>query len=414
MKPRRTHWVIPYLLFILGLAALAGITWGNYNYTRKNPGGNDFLVHWMGSRALLEEGVSPYSDEVAMRIQTFAYGRPARPGEHELRVAYPLYSTFLFIPFALIKQFELARAAWMTLLELGLVGMVFLSLRLFRWRSSLWIVTILILFSLFWYHGLRPLINGNAVILVAVFLWGGLLALRNGADELAGVLFAFSTIKPQVVVVILVFIIAWALVQRRLRMLIWFFASLFLLVAGAALILPDWLIQNIREVIRYPSYNPPGTPGSAFQAWWPTFGQRLGWLLTILVVLTLLVEWWAARKAEMRGFLWAVGLTLTASQWIGIQTDPGNFVILLPVLVMCLALLDERWRGRGNWLTLLILFGLFVGLWALFLTTVEHGDQPIQSPIMFFPLPAFLLLLLYWVRWWAVQLRRPWLEQIDI
>ena len=35
--------------------------------------------------------------------------------------------------------------------------------------------------------------------------------MRAGADELAGVLFAFTTIKPQVVVLVLVFIAFWAL-----------------------------------------------------------------------------------------------------------------------------------------------------------------------------------------------------------
>ena len=38
----------------------------------------------------------------------------------------------------------------------------------------------------------------------------GLLAVRNNEDELAGVLFGFATIKPQVVLVLLVFIFLWS------------------------------------------------------------------------------------------------------------------------------------------------------------------------------------------------------------
>lgn len=414
MRSTRHHNAIPYILILISLGVLAGMTWGNYRYVLENPGGNDFLVHWMGSRALLEDGISPYSDEVAIRIQTVAYGRPARAGEHELRVAYPLYSVYLFIPFALIKDFNLARAVWMTVLEAALIGLVFVSLLLCRWRASPWMVAVLLLFSVFWYHGLRPLINGNAIILVALLLAGGLLAIRTGADELAGVLFAFSTVKPQVVVVFLLFIVVWGIGKRRWRLLGWLMGTGFLLVTSSMLIIPDWILQNLREVLRYPGYNPPGTPGAAFATWWPAFGERLGLALTGVVVVLMIFEWWVARRTEFRGFLWVSGLTLVASQWIGIQTDPGNFVVLFPVLVMCLALLDERWRGRGNLVIFALLVVLLVGIWAIFLSTVEYGDQPVQSPVMFFPLPAILFLLLYWVRWWAIRPPRPWLEQIDL
>jgi len=78
---------------------------------------------------------------------------------------------------------------------------------------------LLLLFSLFWYHALRALILGNAVILVALLITAGLLAVRNNEDELAGVLFGFATIKPQVVLVLLVFIFLWSLNQRRWKII---------------------------------------------------------------------------------------------------------------------------------------------------------------------------------------------------
>jgi hypothetical protein len=95
---------------------------------------------------------------------------------------------------------------------------VFLSLRLASWKPAPVLLALLLLFSLFWYHGLRSLVNGNAVILVAVGLVAGLLALRAGSEELAGVLFAFTTIKPQVVVLVLAFVCIWGLFQGRWRL----------------------------------------------------------------------------------------------------------------------------------------------------------------------------------------------------
>ncbi len=413
MKNQRTYMVTMIAIVAVTLVFLVAMTWGNYRYALTNPGGNDFLVHWVGTRALITEGLNPYSDEVALKIQNLAYGRPARPGEHELRVAYPLYSAFVFLPFALIKDFTLARAVWMTVLEAGLLLLTIFSVRLANWKINPLILALLLVFSLFWYHGLRPLINGNAVILVAFGLAGGFLALRSGADELAGILFAFTTIKPQVVVLVLVFVTLWSLANGRLRLFGWMVGTVVLLAASAALLIPDWILYELGEVIRYPQYNPPGTPQAAFMTIWPAWGSRLGLALTGLMIFIMLVEWWLNRKSDFRGFLWTAYLTLTVSQWVGIQTDPGNFVVLFPALVLVFALIDERWRTGGRLFVVLSMLILFAGIWLIFLNTVQYVDQPIQSPVMFFPLPAFLLLTLYWVRWWAVKPARLWYETLE-
>lgn len=413
MRNQRKFSALAVIIIAAALLGLAALTWGNYRFAQQNPGGNDFLVHWVGTRALVTEGLNPYSDAVAEKIQTIAYGRPAQPGEHELRVAYPLYSVVVFLPFALVPDFTLARAVWMTVLEVGLFALVYLSLRLARWKVGPGMLALLLLFSLMWYHGTRPLINGNAVILVAVGLAAGFLALRAGADELAGVLFAFTTIKPQVVILVLAFVVFWAASRGRWRVITWMFGTVFLLAASAALLIPNWIVDNLREVIRYPSYNPPGTPRAAFIEWWPAWGSRVGWALTGVMALTLMIEWIANRRADFQGFLWTACLTLTAGQWIGIQTDPGNFVVLFPALVLVFSLLADRWRTFGRVFVILSLIGLFFAIWAIFLATVEQAGQPVQSAVMFFPLPAFLLLTLYWVRWWAVEPPTVWFDQLE-
>ena len=376
----------------------------NYGFAAQNPGGNDFLVHWVGTRQLLIDGDSPYSDETAVRIQTMAYGRPARPGEHELRVAYPLYSGVLFTPFALIGDFTLARALWMTLLETALIGMAFICLRMMNWRIHGWILAVYLIFALLWYHAVRPLINGNAVILVALFIAGALEAIRHGRDEFAGVLLAFSTIKPQLVVLIIPFILFWSITVQRWKILIWLLITLVILSVSAMIFVIDWPLQNLVEVLRYPGYNPPGTPGAAFSTWWPVLGSRLGWGLTIVLGIVLGIEWYLVRGKDYRWFLWTACLTLIISQWIGIQTDPGNFIVLFIPLVLIMATWEVRWGvKKGQIVALVMMIMLFVGVWGIFLATIDYGDQPQQAPIMFFPLPLFILVGLYWVRWWAIK-----------
>ena len=413
MRRRRNIALTLGLGFVLGVGLLVLLTWGNLSYVRQNPGGNDFLVHWMGTRSFLVDGISPYSDQTALRIQTFAYGRPAQKGEHQLRVAYPFYSIIVFFPFALFSDFSTARALWMTVLEVALLGLAFLSIRLANWKPSFLMLVFYTLFSILWYHSVRPLINGNAVILVALAIVGALLAIRSGADELAGVLLAFTTIKPQVVLIFLIFVILWAIINRRWRLIAWLFGTMVILVAIATFLMPDWILQNIHEVLIYPSYNPPGTPGAALATLFPAMGQRLGYALTGVIIVILLFEWISGRNADFRGFVWMACLTLVASQWSGIQTDPGNFLVCFPAFALIFALIDERYRKMGWLISTLIMLFVGIGLWALFIKTVDYSSgQPLQSPIMFFPLPAILFILLFWVRWWAFHPVSNWFDLV--
>lgn len=400
------------MIILLSLLFVVGIVWANYRFVIENPGGNDFLVHWVGTRSLLIDGVSPYTDAVALRIQNMAYGRPARSSEHELRVAYPLYSIFIFLPFALIGDYAIARTLWMTSLEIALIFLAFLSLRLSNWKPKLWMMLIILLFSLLWYHGLRPLINGNAVILVAVFVVASLVAFRNERDELVGILLALATIKPHLVILPILFIWFYAISLRRWRVVLWTILGVVLLSLAAMIFLPNWILQNIWEVLRYPKYNPPVTPGAALSTWLPASGKRLGWILSGILGMVLLIEWGLARNKEFRWFVWTTCLTLVISQWIGIPTDPGNFILIITPLILTFSVWDERWGFKGRVLICAWLIMLFVGLWYLFLRTVEYDGQPLQSPIMFFPLPAIALIGLYWVRWWAIRPPRLLVEML--
>lgn len=388
------------LVVVLLGGMLVGLAWANYQFARQSPGGNDFLVHWVGTRTLLLTGQTPYSDAVALEIQTRAYGRAAQPGEHELRPAYPLYSALVFAPFALVADFTLARALWMTFLEVGLLGLVVVSLRLSRWQPNPLVVIALLLFSLIWYHGVRPLINGNAVVWVAMFLALALLALQAKREILAGVLFALATIKPHLVFLPSLLLVTWALAHKRWALLGWFIGAVVGLTLLGMLWVPTWPLQNWAEVVRYSSYNPPTTPSAAFAQWWPAVGAQFGVGLTALVMFALFWEWRGTwnNPPDFARLLWVMSLTLALGQWSGITTDPGNFILLFGPLLLVLAIIARHFPKFEPWGVLSVLLVLLVGLWAIFVVTLEPGVQPQQSPIMFFPLPAVVIAGLYLVR----------------
>lgn len=384
------------LLIILGL-----FIFGNLQYTAKNPGGNDFLVHWVGTQAFVKEGISPYSDDVALRIQNLVYGRPAQAGEHELRVAYPFYSVFLFLPFSLIEDFTVARALWMTALELLIIFSTIMMIRMVNWKPNFLISFLIIVFSLFWYHGLRSIINGNAVVFILFLIILSIYAIIHKQDELAGICLALITIKPQVVFAFIIFLVFWSLSNRRYKVVFWFVGSLIALIVLGLFIMPTWPIEFIREVFRYPGYNPPGTPATALSEILPGIGRQLGIILSVMSALILLVEWFFGRYSQEKKFIWISSLTLAMGQYLNIQTDPGNFLIMLPAIILILRIIEDRWRYSGQWIILLFLSILFFVPWIIFVRTIDFGYQPLQNPIMFFPVPLMLIIGLFWVRWWV-------------
>jgi hypothetical protein len=387
------------LILILAIAlVLAGLTWANYRYAAQVPGGNDFIPRWVGARSFLLQRQSPYSPETSLAIQDMIYGRPARPDEDQSLFVYPFYAVAVFGPFALIGDYNLARAAWMTFLELSLFGLAAASVSLARWKLSKRMLVVLFAFSAFWYYGFRPVINGNVAVFCALLIAMAFLLIRAERDILAGLLLALATIKPQALVLLAVYVLVWGVSLRRWKLVGGFLGSLGLLVLLSSLVCPTWLMDDLRQILAYPGYTLPGSPGAIFATWWPAVGKQLGWVLTVVAAVWLLWEWWRGLGVGFDRFLWTAYLTLLLTNLVGIRTATENYIALYPALVLVLATWDKQGGRLGRWLVAASYLLLFFGLWGLFLATIQRGDQPVQSPVMFLPLPIFLLVGLVSIR----------------
>lgn len=402
-------WAI-LLLALLGFLSL--VTWGNYAYCTRNSGGNEFLVHWMGTRAFLKDGVSPYSDQLAALTQQEVYGRPAVAGENQLRMLDPLYSVLTYLPFSFFSDFTLARAFWMTLLEVSILLIVYLSIRITEWRASFYSFVLLFLFSLGWFHSVYAINEGSTAVLVALFIVGAVLALKDKNDEFAGVLFAFSMIKPRIVFLLVIYVIFWSINQKRWKLLGWMLGTLALLSAGLALILPDWIPQSALASLRYSRNVLPGNLGSAIAVLAPATGRRIGQIAGAVLLAAMLLEWFLSRKSGIRGFIWTAFFTLIVSFGIGIQTDPVYFIVGLPALILVFSSWEGRWHQMGTIISIVSMALLGGGLWLLFPNPASSTLLK-QNLGLFFPLPIFLFISMYWVRWWAIQPPSVWLDLIS-
>lgn len=385
-------WLLIVLL-VIGIAA--GLTLVNYNFAMQSPGGNDFAMRWIETRLFLTEGLSPYSDAASLAAQELIHGHPAGPGEDQALFTYPVYAAIIFAPYSLVSEhYPVGRALWMTTLQLALLGLALISLRLADWKLPAWGTAAVFLFSLLWYHSLRPVINGNISILSALFIAGSLLAMRAERDSLAGILLSLATVKPQVVVLLAPLLVIWAFSHRRWAFIVAFIGSLVILTVGGSIVVPNWIGQNIAQVASYADYTPPGTPGSIFTLWWPAIGRWLGLALTIILAGVLVWRWRAAYGQDFAVLLPTAYLSLAITNLIGITTAASNFIALLPGVILVAAFVARRYQRWGNWLSAGLFVGLLVGLWLIFWLTL---DGRYQSPILLFILPVFSLISLLWV-----------------
>ena len=206
----------------------------------------------MGARYFLQ-GVQPYDDRVGLATQQWIYGHAADPsrGEDLSRFAYPLYAMIIFGPFGLL-DFTAARALWMTLLEMGTAAFALLAAAIAGWGSQRGKTVIWILFALGGYFELRAIINGNPVVLACLFLAAAIFLFGRGLHRQAGIVLAFATIKPQIVIFPILWLTFWCLYQKRYSLLLsplaspWQRSS-----ASSTLLVPNWILLDFREVINY-------------------------------------------------------------------------------------------------------------------------------------------------------------------
>jgi hypothetical protein len=238
-----------------------------------------------------------------------------------------------------------------------------------------------------------------------VLLAGALLAVQRKQDVLAGFLLALSLAKPQMVFLLIPFLLVWGATSRRRMLVLATLGFSAALLAGSLAVLPGWPLLWLRQVADYPSYTALGSPLSILAGPLP-LSSWINLAFSTLLVVGLTMEWLLARGKEGMWFQWTAALTLVITNLVGFRTATTNYVVLIPALLLILRIWVDRWGRRGKIGAALALVLLFSGLWILFAATVR-GNQ--ESAAMYFPVPFLLLIGLWWLRWWATN--RPRLPE---
>jgi Glycosyltransferase family 87 len=322
------------------------------------PRGNlsDLYPRWLGARELLLRGRDPYSPAVTREIQQGYYGRPLdplRPGDpkDQQGFAYPVYVSFCLAPFIHLP-FETVRKAFFCFL-LGLTLVILpLWLRLQRWSVPWWGQLSLMVFTI----GSLPVLQGlklqQMTLLVVAMLAIAMALLASDRPITAGILLALSTIKPQLVYLLLLWLTIWTLAdwRRRWRWAAAFSLTMAILIAASDWYLTHWIPEFWRAVREYRAYS--GAMSVIDKLTGPSpVGLISSVAAKVLSFTAIVCICWKERRRSVHAdsFTFTLSLVLAATILLVPTYAPYNQVLLIPALLVLVRDRAQIWRKSiGN------------------------------------------------------------------
>jgi hypothetical protein len=377
------------LLFVIDTYAMYAV------FASRYPGAADFFPRWFGGRVLLLEGRNPYDRDVALEAQLGLFGRYTEPWEDQVAFAYPLYTLFLFWPLV-YTSYAIAQAVWMVGLQFVLILATILCLKLVRWQPPLWLLALTLLWAVIFYPGARSIMLGQFSAIVFGFLAASLFAFDRQRDYLAGACLALTTVKPQMVFMVIPFVLLLALSRRRWRVIIGFGGALVLLTLAGMLLVPTWPVDFYSGLFAYSGYvgfySPIENLTRTFAA---PIALPLANGLSVILIGLMLWAWWQMWRKKPGWSVYALMLTLIIGSLVAFRSATTNHVILYLPLLLWFRRISQL-GPAGNWVVLGVQTGLNLMLWFLFIRFIIGVN--FEHPFMHGFLPL-LLLLLYLADW---------------
>jgi len=395
------------LLLLFILAALLAL---NLYLARLLPAGEWLFLRWSGTRAFLFEQVEPYSRVIAERVQQIVYERIALANEYRYVLSDPFYILLLYTPLALFPKFEIARGIWMLVAEAALVFIVIFSVRLSEWEPPRGLYILLIGFGLFSFFSLNALITASPSILLTFLYLGTLLALRLFSDELAGALLFLAAYQWEVGALFLLVILIFVISNRRWQVLMGFGMSLIVMLIISYLIHSGWGLPYIRAVISNLYQGANLNLNHIISTWFPIQQIPIARIISIILIAIVFFESIGAVQAHFRRVFWTASLALAVTPLIGLAIFPSNYVVLIPAIILVLAMIWDRWTNfRALRIALILIPFLAVPFYLYLQTIIIYA--PLYTDLLTVLPPVATILVLYWMRWWAVRTPRIWADQ---
>jgi hypothetical protein len=360
--------------------------------------GNDLYEIWLTSRDRLERRRDPYSDEVTREIQIGLYGRPLDPhlsGDPKDRRAFPnpAFTDLLFLPAAELS-FPAARTLFLFLLAASAAASVWLWMQVLHCRPGRRISTIVFLLVLTSYPVLEGLYALQIGLLVLFLFAASIFALQRGLLLLSGILMALTTIKPQITVLAILFLLIWSAhdLRRRGRFWVGLFVTGFALVASSLLVWPHWIQSWIHLLRAYREYNPPPLLGLLLNGVLGSAASAISAVLSACLLIAAILLAWRNRSAEGDSLDFTLTLSLLLNLTV-IIVLPGQAIYDHAILLPGIFLIASQWRTLLSTPTrkVLLLIGGAALLWPWLAAFLLIVARPWMTPTQFYSNLVFAL-----------------------
>src|SRR5258708_5488553 len=265
--------------------------------------GDDFYPVWLTTRRCLPQRCDLYSAHMTREIQIGLFGRAldanisTDPPIDYRSLAYPAFTDILFAP-AAVLEFHTLRMMLAVLLPLLTAVSVWLWLLAMGWRPAPVWMAVIIPLALCNYPVLEALFAEQPGLVVGFLLAGAILALRRNRPLLAGIFMALTTVKPQMTLLAIFFLLFRSLYEHKagIRFIAGFSASMILLLGTSLLLWPHWIGSWMAIVFCYHRYS---TPPLVIEILGSDIGPPFGpVLIPALLLFAVALAWRAGRFAR--------------------------------------------------------------------------------------------------------------------
>jgi hypothetical protein len=334
--PWKVLFIIFGVVFIIGAAYYIA---SSQNFYRES--GQDFFALWLAPHLLLQ-GKNPYlpidwmSGSLAEGVKSVT----------DAAFLYPLPLAVLLVPLGFLPL-EYAAIAW---ISLGILTIIFTSIvTLFMLKQNHWTVSLVIpiFIGIFLLRSvLETLRIGQLDWLILLFLTIGLYFGEKQKWLIAGILIAFSMIKPQIGLPFVLLISFWLIIRKKWSGLIGEVLQLIVLYFIGFLVNPSWLIQWLSIGSQKIGSTICCTPtlwglSSLICSFELSSALKMGTIVVILVCLLQLVIFFQipGDRADIAfGFSIPVSLLISPYLW-----TYSHIILLIPILIIVRTLKERHY-----------------------------------------------------------------------
>ena len=362
-------------------------------------GGVDFYVKWSSARAIQAGKASVYSNTVQESLRENAESFIYFKLPENSRFAAPIFTLFLYYPFALIQDFEVARSLWMAvcaiLLMIAIKPPEKKDFQLQGNHRAGYFLRAFIIFNAF---SIISLLSGDTLIISLALFMIAFQHARKGNHELAGIFCGLATIQPVLALIWIILLSIMGIREGKWGALIWYLITTMLLILSGFILQAGWTIEYLQIII---------TTVRALPELLQIRSIDLFQIARILIPISILIIEWIRNFSHIdrpKNSQWLFNLSLVLFAIIAIPLKPESLLLTTPAWVEIFI----EWKNRGNNSAKAIGYinlGVYLLLSFIFLFTNQDilvNRHPIPTILAVFS-SLHVLVNMYWIRGWLKQ-----------